>query len=170
MGHHPDAHAHPDGRGQLSGRRHHPPGGCVHLCERRRQDAEIRRGESGGVRRILWQLHGGLRRGHPHLGQQQAFVLLPERKAGRRGLCKRLCGGQPEHLHRAGLSCAEGGQVGSRRPAAPQHRHAAAEPGQAGGAELCAGPAGLHGQKRPLLRCAGLRGQPAGHQTGAGSH
>ena len=33
-----------------------------------------------------------------------------------------------------GLSCAEGGQVGSGRPAAPQHRHAAAEPCQAGGA------------------------------------
>ena len=40
---------------------------------------------------------------------------------------------------------------------------------QTGRAELCTGPAGFYGQERPLLRCAGLRGKPAGHQARTGS-
>ena len=82
MGHHPDAHAHPDGRGKLSGWRYHPPGRGVCPCECRRQNAQIGGGKSGGIHRFLCKLREGIRCGHPYFGQQQAFVLLPERKAG----------------------------------------------------------------------------------------
>ena len=110
-----------------------------------------------------------MRCGDPYFGQQQAFVLLPECEAGGRRIRECLCGGQPEYLYRAGLSGAESGQVGCRWPAPSQHYDAAAEPCQTGRAELCTGPAGLYGQERPLLRCAGLRGKPAGHQARTGS-
>jgi len=170
VGHHPDAHAHPDGRGQLSGRRDRPPGGCVRLCEQWRQDAQIRRRQSGGIYGILCPVCQRVRCCDPYFGQQQAVVLLPECTAGCRRIRECLRRGQPEHLHRAGLSGSEGSKVGRRRTDGPRHPDEAAEPCQAGGAELRAGPVGLHGEKRPLLRRAGLRGQSAGHQTGPGSN
>ena len=147
VGHRPDAHAHPDGRGQLSGRCDRPPGGCVRLCEQWRQDAQIRRRQSGGIYGILCPVCQRVRCCDPYFGQQQAVVLLPECTAGCRRIRECLRRGQPEHLHRAGLSGTEGSKVGRRRTDGPRHPDEAAEPCQAGGAELRAGPVGLHGEK-----------------------
>ena len=47
--HQPDPHAHPHGRGKLSGRRYHPPRRCIRPCPERRQNAQIRRPQSGGA-------------------------------------------------------------------------------------------------------------------------
>lgn len=49
MEHFAYAHAYSHGRGELSGRCEHPPRRCICPCAERRQNAQIRRRQSGGV-------------------------------------------------------------------------------------------------------------------------